>query len=95
MKSRTPAQVRTWLHNKRKKTLFEETPPKRNRIPAIIYSLFERYIDNSTVPTLEECLSAYHKSPSLKSYSPADLQELVKKAIGLCSKTSTSANLSE
>lgn len=86
MKSRTPAQVRTWLHTKRKKMSFEEISPNRNRVPAIIYSLFESYIDNDNVPSLEECLRVYHKSPSLRSYSPADLQELVKKAIALRSK---------
>lgn len=86
LKTRTPAQIRTWIHNKRKTILNDsgsgnKSNKRRNTVPSIIYTYFEKNIQTNIIPTVEECVLEYSHSPSLKKYSPIDIQHLIKKAI--------------
>lgn len=87
MKSKTTAQVRSWIHNRRK-TINKHhsgdemsTTKRRNTIPGNIYVVFEDHIERQAIPTINECIKVYETSPSLKAYSPLDIQGFVKSAL--------------
>lgn len=101
LKNRSVAQVRTWMHNKKKikhstNTILspESTSKQKNRIPATIYLIFSQNIANKKIPTISECTAAYEKSPTMEKYGPRDLQNMVKKAIGITESINENCEIS-
>lgn len=50
-------------------------------MPLKIYLHFGGFIRDKKIPSAEECVGKYGKSPSLNKYSPKEIQNFVEKAI--------------
>lgn len=85
LKNRSIAQIRTHLHELKKKLMISKNSSSfqinKNSIPQIIYKIFKNQIEEKKEPTSDDCIKAYDLSPTLRKYSPQDLTKLVKKAI--------------
>lgn len=108
LQGRDTAQVRSFLQHRitRKNTLYEDSPgvnpqmtinskskiQSRNRIPNNIYLHFEDYIKRREIPSVENCVERYGKSPSLNKFSPRDIQDFVQKAIVFCTSPINMSN---
>lgn len=80
-------QIRSFLQydsrNEVKKNISDQQTPnqKRNTVPTFIYTYFKDHIENQDVPSVDDIIKVYSKSPTIRKFLVADIQEMVRKAM--------------
>ena len=66
---------------KREKSVATVEIARKHDTPDCVYQHFKNNILIKTVPTMQECIIAYNKSPTFTAYNPKEIQNFVEKAI--------------